>query len=65
MRKAKEPWAFEIMWMRCIHRYVKEYQTKVVPPQLLGHSFTCWVGIVSQIDCLVLMAEIVLSWGNS
>lgn len=69
VEKAKAPFTPEVLHMQRIHRDVQEYHTKLITTGIGPQMFTCQVGIVSHLDCGVLigrdcpiMAQL-LQWG--
>lgn len=41
--------------MKCINGDVQEYKTKQVCLRVCGKEFMCMLGIVPQLDCLIVL----------
>lgn len=54
---AKGPYTPEVLRMQCIHGDVREYCTKMVTIGTGSQTFTCQVGMVSRLDCGVLIGR--------
>lgn len=55
VRQVQRPCTPELMLLKCIHSDIKEYLTVAIHLQVARKCFHCVVGVVSHLDCSVLL----------